>query len=442
MSSQIKEAARSRGINSAHSAWVSEDKAGGYFRVARSAFTNEEVLELERNEIFSKCWLYVGHGSEVPEPNDFVAREIGGRQLIFNRDRKGDYHAFYNTCPHRGAAVVREPKGNSLAFKCFYHGWSFNNNGNFATRFPAGVYPEDFGKDGCTDLVAVPRLESYQGFWFVNFDVQAGSLFDYLAGAREYLDVVSEHSPNGMEIVGGAQEYSIRANWKLLVENSIDGYHAAETHSTYMEYLVDAVGGSGELFPRTGNISRAYDLGNGHAVIEGPAPWGRPVAQWIPAWGEKGKADILVIRAELEARLGPERAAKVANGNRNLIIFPNLVINDIMALTVRIFYPHAPNYQTVTSWALAPKGEARDFRKRRLDNFLEFLGPGGFATPDDVEALESCQKSYANAPGAKWNDISRGALNEVCAADQEEQMRCFWREWDRRMAVAEQSSAK
>lgn len=417
----------------ARSKWV--DESAARFRVARSAFTDPDILRRERDEIFSRCWLYVGHESELPGPNAFVRREVGGRDIIFNRDRGGNFHAFFNTCPHRGAAVVREDCGSAISFKCFYHGWSFNNNGRFATRFAEGIYPEDFNSDGCANLVAVPRLDNCSGFWFVNFDANAGPLDDYLAGAKDLLNVVSDHSADGMEIVDGVQAYSIRANWKLLVENSFDGYHAAETHATYMEYLVDAIGGSIELFPSRGNVSRSYDLGNGHAVIEGPAPWGRPVAQWIPAWGEQGRADIAKIYAELVDRLGEERAERVAYGNRNLLIFPNLVINDIMAITVRTFYPEEPNFMKVNSWALAPRGEDAKFRKRRLDSFLEFLGPGGFATPDDVEALESCQRGYRNQAAAGWNDISRGMLKAEPAADDEEQMRVFWREWNRRVCA-------
>jgi p-cumate 2,3-dioxygenase alpha subunit len=411
------------------------DERPGVFRVPRKAFVDPEILEREREAIFSRCWLYVGHESELPKPNDFVKRSVGGREIIFNRDRTGAFHAFFNTCPHRGAMVVREAKGSAISFRCFYHGWSFNNNGKFATKFQPGMYPENFNADGCANLVAVPRLEEYRGFWFVNYDKDAISLSDYLADAKEYLSIVADHGPTGMEIVGGVQEYSVRANWKLLVENSIDGYHAHETHSTYLEYLMDAIGGPVELFPSKNNVSRARDLGNGHAVIEGPGPWGRPVAQWIPAWGEKGKQDIAAIRAELEARLGPDYAERVALGNRNLIIFPNLIINDIMAITVRTFYPESADYMTVNSWALAPKGEAKDFRKRRLDNFLEFLGPGGFATPDDVEALEACQRGYRNMKEVGWNDISKGMLRDAPLADDEEQMRCFWREWNRRVSA-------
>lgn len=414
--------------------WIIEDRAAGIFKVNREAFTSQDVFQMERDRIFDRCWLFVGHGSELKKPNDYVTRNVGGREVIFNRDRNGAYNVFLNTCPHRGALVAREKCGNSLSFKCFYHGWSFNNNGKFGTRNPAGVYPDDFGKDGSVDLVRAPRIESYRDFWFVNFDRDAPPLESYLANAGEILDLVADHSPHGMEIVGGVQEYSIRANWKLLVENSYDGYHAAETHETYFGYLMKTIG-EVEVTQVLADsmISRGHDLGNGHAMIEGKAPWGRPIGRTIPAWGEQGKADIDAILQELEERVGPERAQRISDRDRNLGVFPNFVMNDIMAITVRTFFPVAPDLMNVNSFALAPVGESADDRKRRLDNFLEFLGPGGFATPDDVEALESAQRGYAAAKFAPWNDISRGMLKTDPRGDDESQMRAFWREWARRM---------
>lgn len=418
--------------------WVRDDRAAGLFKVHRDAFTSAEVLALERERIFDRSWLFIGHESELKQPNDFVTRNIGGRELIFNRDRKGEFHAFFNTCPHRGAMVAREKCGNALGFKCFYHGWGFNNNGRFATRNPAGTYPDDFGRDGSVDLTAVPRLESHRGFFFINYDRDAAPLPEALAGAAEILDLIADHSPHGMEIVGGVQEYAVNANWKLLVENSYDGYHAAETHQTYFEYLLSVIGTppEGSTIGTGPDTSVGVDLGNGNAMVEGMAPWGRPVGRPIPAWGKEGAEEIAAIVDELRRRVGPERAERISNRDRNLGIFPNLVINDIMAITVRTFYPLAPDRMNVSSWALAPVGETREARKRRLDNFLEFLGPGGFATPDDVEALESAQRGYAASRFAPWNDISRGMLKPQPVTTDEAQMRAFWREWARRMEGA------
>jgi p-cumate 2,3-dioxygenase alpha subunit len=417
--------------------FVTDDRQNGLFKVARRVFTSTEILERERDLIFNRSWLFLGHASELLNPNDFLIRIVGGRPLIFNRDRKGEFHAFFNTCPHRGAQVVREKCGNALGFKCFYHGWGFNNDGRYATRSPPGTYPSNFGADGSVDLTRVPRQEGYRDFWFVNFDSKAIGLQDYLADAKSILDLLADHSPNGMEIVGGKQDYSIRTNWKLLVENSIDGYHAAETHSTYFQYLMSSIGSDvAKLAAAMPDSTRVHDLKNGHVAIEGRAPWGRPIARAIPAWGEKGKQEVDAIIAELQSRLGPARAERIADRDRNTVIFPNLVINDIMAITVRTFFPIAPDLINVSSWALAPKGETPEFRKRRLDNFLEFLGPGGFATPDDVEALESAQLGYVNQDQAPWNDLSRGMTKQVAGGNDEEQMRCFWREWSKRMEQA------
>jgi p-cumate 2,3-dioxygenase alpha subunit len=277
-------------------------------------------------------------------------------------------------------------------------------------------------------------MEQYAGFYFICFNKDVEPLEDYLAGSKEYLDVVAAQSSEGMEIIGGTQEYSIQANWKLLVENSVDGYHAESTHATYLDYLMNTNGG----LTATRLAGKGYDLGNGHAVIEYSAPWGRPVAQWIPMWGEDGKKEIDQVYDELVGRVGAETAEKIATKNRNMIIFPNLVVNDIMAITVRTFYPTSPNSMMVNGFAMGVVGESDWRREYRLSNFLEFIGPGGFATPDDVEALEQCQNGFKSAANAPWNDISKGMKAAVPSFDDELQMRAFWREWNRRISELEE----
>ena len=200
------------------------------------------------------------------------------------------------------------------------------------------------------------------------------------------------------------------------------------THSTYFDYLRTRDNSTFD-----GSRARGWvkNLGNGHAVSEsiGVIPWGRPYARWVPGWGEEAKAEVEEIGRGIMARLGPERGNVVVNGDRNLIIFPNLVVNDIMATTIRTFYPVRPDYMEVTAWSLAPVGESATSRDRRMRNFVEFLGPAGFATPDDVEMLELCQRGYANHAAAPWNDISRGMLSNAPVKTDELQMRTFWRRW-------------
>jgi phenylpropionate dioxygenase-like ring-hydroxylating dioxygenase large terminal subunit len=142
------------------------------------------------------------------------------------------------------------------------------------------------------------------------------------------------------------------------------------------------------------------------------------------------------MHQKLVERFGAEWAYQMTQTSRNLLIFPNLIINDIMAITVRTFFPVAPDYIEINAWALAPQDESAENRALRLDNFLTFLGPGGFATPDDVEALESCQQGFANREVA-WSDISRGMQRAQPLVDDELQMRAFWRQWHALMQGAQ-----
>lgn len=404
------------------------DAATHTFKVARRNFFDREIFEAEQERIFNRCWIYVGHGSEIPKPGDFITRTVAGRGLILTRDARGTVRALMNTCPHRGAQVCREPKGNTKSFQCFYHGWVFGSDGKLRSQPGDESYPQDFKTRETSGMLPPPKFDGYRDFWFACFDPEAQSLPDYLAGAKEFLDVICDQSDTGMSVVSGTQEYSIRANWKLLTENSIDGYHALTTHATYFDYLMNTTGGF-NLDRDSGGFG--LDLGNGHAVLEYKAPWGRPVAQWIPAWGEAGKADVEERYRQLVDKYGEQRANRIARLNRNLFIFPNLVVNDIMAVTIRTYYPQAPDYMVINAWALAPNGESQWARKYRLYNFLEFLGPGGFATPDDAEALEHCQRGFRNARELAWNDISKGMNREQPRHDDELQMRAFWTQWNR-----------
>jgi phenylpropionate dioxygenase-like ring-hydroxylating dioxygenase large terminal subunit len=339
--------------------------------------------------------------------------------------------ALINSCRHRGALVCREREGNARQFQCIYHGWTYNTDGSIKGIPGDDAYPPGYDKTG-KGLVPVARLEHYKDFYFASFDRDAPDLATYLAGAKDYIDLVVDQSPSGrMEIISGVQEYDIKANWKLLVENSVDDYHLVTTHSTWLNYMrnsgVNVTPVKGHLLPTKGF---GKDLGNGHLTTDNPNYRGRPVAKWIAVYGEEAKADIDAIRKELVERLGEARAARVADTNRNLCVFPNLVINDGSSVTVRNFFPVAPGHMKVVAWALGPVEETEAQRARRLHAFLTFYGPGGFATPDDVAALELAQQGFAAWREVPWSDLSRGmgSSQEQLATD-EGHLRVFWRKW-------------
>jgi len=421
--------------------YVVDDRARMVFSVDRETMVSPDILRGEERAIFGTCWIYVGHGSEVAKPGDFRTRDVAGRPVIFCRDRNGEVRALFNTCRHRGAAVCTEREGNARSLTCSYHGWSYDIGGALAAVPGEDAYGPHFDK-AQLGLVPVPRLESYRDFYFLNLDRGAPSLDDYLAGAKDYIDLVVEQSPSGrLEIVAGVQEYDIRANWKLLVENSVDDYHLPTTHSTWLNYMRSAgvttrpQREAGLLLPTRG---AGKDLGNGHLTTDNVNFRGRPVAAWISIYGEDAKDDIAAIRHELVARLGEARAARIADTNRNLVIFPNVVINDGSSVTVRTFYPTAPDHMRVTAWALGPVEETPAQRARRLDAFLTFYGPGGFATPDDVAELELVQRGFANWREVRWSDMSRGMAKDEAAQlnTDEGHLRVFWRRWNALMETA------
>ena len=413
----------------AASPMIVDDRERGLFRVHRSTMTSQEVFEAERSRVFDHVWLYLAHESEIPQPGDYVRRQINGRSIMVVRGKDGEIRAFHNTCPHRGAIVCRQDRGNAKAFQCFYHAWTFDTKGALAGMPGKDGYDGTGFEKSERGLTPVARLDSYQGLLFMSFDQEVMALRDYLGAAADVIDLIVDQSPEGRLVIAeGSHRYSSRANWKLLAENSVDGYHGVPTHQTYLDYVLKAGGTRAAEEGKKLNAGRSYSLGNGHAVIEYWAPWGRPVARWVPQMGEDVRAEIEGRRADLEEAHGPERAERIAEYNRNLLIFPNLVINDIMAVTIRTFYPTAPDMMEINAYAVAPADETGKRLQTRLHNFLEFLGPGGFATPDDVEALESCQIGF-NAGGQEWNDISRGMAREPGDAD-EQQMRAFWRQWN------------
>lgn len=418
--------------------YIIDDPVHHTFRLNREVLVSEDVHARESARIFARCWIYVGHASEIAAPGDYRTRRVAGRPVIFCRDGAGHVRCLFNTCRHRGAIVCREREGNSRRFYCIYHGWTYDNAGRLDRVPGKEAYGPEFDAS-CLGLRSPARFENYRDFWFMCLDDAAPSLEDYLGPARDYIDLVIEQSPSGsMQVIAGTQEYDVAANWKLMVENSVDDYHLPSTHATWLGYMANSGVQvrprleEGLVLPARG---RTVDLGNGHFTTDNVNYRGRPVASWIPIYGEDARPEMDVIRAELVARLGADRAARVADTNRNLVIFPNLVINDGSSVTIRTFYPEGAQRMHVTAWALGPVEESESARARRLDSFLTFYGPGGFATPDDVEALELVQQGLANWPDDRWSEMSRGMTksDDDQLNSDEHHLRTFWRRWNQLM---------
>jgi p-cumate 2,3-dioxygenase alpha subunit len=210
---------------------------------------------------------------------------------------------------------------------------------------------------------------------FVSFEPMIESLVAYLGNAREYLDLMLDFGGEEVEIVHGSQAYSMKANWKLLVENSMDGYHAIPTHQRFFsQYLAD-IGMDASSWAGPNRIQGIGLALGGHAVIENRA-------RALPITGT-AKGELDRIRARAGRTVRPRAGA---------------------------------SYRRLQ-------------QKRRFENFISFLGPAGFGTPDDVDALEGCQRGFAAWREVSWSDMSRGMGRGQPSSRDELQMRAFWRRW-------------
>lgn len=402
---------------------VVDDPRRGEFRVHRSTMTSEEVLVVERERIFGRSWLYVGHESEVPKNGDFRRRQVAARPLILVRGSDGAVRVLNNSCRHRGALVCRTDAGTASAFTCFYHGWAYSNKGDLVAVPEAEGYPASFDQS-LLGLMPPPQSAAYRGFWFVNFDAQAVDLITALGDARAFIDLVVDQSEHGIRVLPAAVRYGINANWKLMAENTVDSYHVPILHHSYLQHMTQA----GVSVSQQKGRDWGLDLGRGHGAFSGQERSAGAYGSRATRLGDAAKTQMALIRARQVARYGAGRGdwgEDWAMGRINFLVYPNLGF--IGKTTVRTIWPVNAGQTEIMAWTIVPAEESGAELEERVHDIPLFQGPGGFASPDDTEAMEACQAGYA-AREVEWTDLSKGMHRTPTNGD-EVQMRGFWRQW-------------
>jgi phenylpropionate dioxygenase-like ring-hydroxylating dioxygenase large terminal subunit len=182
-------------------------------------------FELERQAVFLRSWLNVGHVCELPEPGSFVRREIefAKASLLIVRGKDGEVRTFYNTCTHRGTQIEGAACGKKATFSCPYHMWTFGTDGRLISapdfeRFHADK--ADLGlKEVATGVCA--------GLIFINFAKEPESLREFLGPMAEMLATM----PVARATTFFEYVYDIDANWKLTYDNFQENYHLRFIHS-------------------------------------------------------------------------------------------------------------------------------------------------------------------------------------------------------------------
>lgn len=395
-----------------HPEYISEGE-GGTRVVDRKIFSCPDLFEQEFVQIWEKVWVYLAHESQIKEPGDFLTTWIGRVPVIVNRDEEGSFGAMVNICTHRGATLCRSSKGSATDFTCPFHGWSFDLRGNLVAPMAeeGGGYPAGFDKSRL-GLRRV-RLENYRGFLFGTLNSSAEDLATYLAESKTFIDIIVDQAEKGVEVLKGKSAYTYDGNWKLQVENGVDGYHAASVHGNYVATIRNrARSKTTGIKTETMNIGALpnsdggyYDLGRGHTVIW--SSWVNPEAR--PLWPR---------REALERHMGVERAGWAVGCLRNLLLYPNVFLMDQMGSQIRVVRPLTVDKTEVTIYCFAPIGEAPEERAKRIRQYEDFFNASGMATPDDLTEFQEAHRGCQNHRVVRWSEMSRGAVHEIVGSDE------------------------
>jgi phenylpropionate dioxygenase-like ring-hydroxylating dioxygenase large terminal subunit len=186
-------------------------------------YTDKDFYEFEKEALYHHEWLCVGRESWVPNIGDYFTTQIIGEPIVVARGRDGQVNAMSSVCAHR-AMLVAEGSGNTRMFLCPYHHWAYGLDGKL-TGAPAMEKTCNFKKEenGLTRF----KVEIWQGFLFVNLDLEAAPLAPRLTAVTEAIAHYDLASAEGER----PREPGVFAwNWKVMFENNNDGYHASKLH--------------------------------------------------------------------------------------------------------------------------------------------------------------------------------------------------------------------
>ncbi|MEX0285988.1 MAG: aromatic ring-hydroxylating dioxygenase subunit alpha [Paracoccaceae bacterium] len=189
------------------------------------AYTNVDWFAAEQKHLFGQAWTLVGHRSAFAETGDFLTITSGAYPLAVIQDNTGNLRAFHNLCRHRGTELLEGAGNAGKTLVCPYHRWTYGLDGQLrglpdrATCFPdldresLGLHPAAIGV--------------WKGLVFVNPDPTA----DFDAWLNTVTDNPFPHDIDSEDMKPSEElVYRMHCNWKVFVENAIDGYHLAYLH--------------------------------------------------------------------------------------------------------------------------------------------------------------------------------------------------------------------
>jgi Rieske 2Fe-2S family protein len=200
----------------------------------REFYRRPEIFELEVDRIFMRHWLPAGHLSRIPSPGDYFLYPVAGESIVIIRGSEGEIHGLFNVCRHRGSRICVNESGSARKLVCPYHNWVYATDGTLlsAKHMPEGFDGSQFGLLGCPVRVL-------DGLIFINLAKEPANFEPMANDLRPFL------RPHGLDHakICCRTRYEVKANWKIVAENSWECYHCATAHPEFgsvMSYVAAA----------------------------------------------------------------------------------------------------------------------------------------------------------------------------------------------------------
>jgi len=190
-------------------------------------YVNPELLALEKHTIFWRTWQIAGRSEQVCNVGDYITVDLLDEPLVVVRGQDGVLRGFYNVCRHR-AGPAAEGCGSRKVFRCGYHGWTYSLDGRLVNA------PEMEGtKDFCAEEFRLRPVQvgEWEGQVFVNLDPrgQASGAPGLIESLRELPGQVGKYRFGEMRL-RGRRDYQMQCNWKVYIDNYLEGYHLPSVH--------------------------------------------------------------------------------------------------------------------------------------------------------------------------------------------------------------------
>jgi len=353
-------------------------------RIPYALFQDPEIFETEQSRIFAgPVWSYIALEAEIPNAGDFKSTFIGTEPVVVTRDDDGGVYCWVNRCAHQGASVVRGLRGSNpeKTFTCVYHQWCYDARGDLiGVPFRRGVqgaggYGPDFelADHGLKRL----RTATRSGMIFASVHADAPPLEEYLG--EDMCTNIDRVLDRPIQILGYARQY-MNGNWKLYSQNSRDGYHGALLHLFYPTF---------GIYRQSQDSSSVLSAQGFHNTFT--------IKQLEDTVDYEDFAKQATRKMDTATRLNdprviefkPERDDRIELSIQSL--FPSVVLQQIQnTLATRQVLPKTLD-QTELVWTYFGYSEdSEEMQAHRLRN-INLVGPGGYVSMEDAEAVEICQ---------------------------------------------------